>query len=55
MVLKEKFKDQYVSYRNILKEKNLVEEIKQNVSGNKEAEQTLVSKENTRKWHSKLY
>lgn len=55
MDLQTKLKDQYVAYRNILKEKNVIEEIKQNVSGTKEVTPKAVSKDNARKWYAKTY
>lgn len=55
MDLQTKLKDQYVSYRDTLKEKNIVEELKQKISGTKEVEISRANKENTRKWHAKTY
>ncbi|MEG0254478.1 MAG: hypothetical protein RR554_05090 [Vagococcus sp.] len=50
--LKEKIKDQFLNYRGVLKQTDIVEEIKTTtglVKNNNGA-----NKENTRKWHSKL-
>ena len=55
MDLKNKLKEQYVAYREILKEKDLVEDVKQTIPFIKDESATGAGKENTRKWHSKLY
>ncbi len=55
MNLKEKLTEQYVTYREILKEKDLVEDVKQSIPFVQEDKVMKTNKENTRKWHSKLY
>ena len=55
MSLKDKLTDQYVAYRDILKEKDLMEDMKQTIPFVKEDKVNHSNKENTRKWHSRLY
>ncbi|MDT2815580.1 hypothetical protein [Vagococcus carniphilus] len=53
--LKEKIKDQLFNYREVLKQTDIVEDIKSTTGLTKETTQVGTNKENTRKWHSKLY
>lgn len=53
--LKEKIKDQLFNYRDVLKQTDIVEEIKSTTKLSKETTYVGTNKENTRKWHSKLY
>ena len=55
MKLKEKLTEQYMTYRDILKETDLVEDVKQTIPFVKEENNSTANKENTRKWHSRLY
>ncbi|SLM86418.1 MULTISPECIES: hypothetical protein [Vagococcus] len=53
--LKEKIKDQLLNYRDILKSTDVVEEVKTNINLGIEGKVYTGNKENTRKWHSRLY
>ena len=53
--LKEKIKDQLFNYRDIIKNTDVVEEIKTNAKLGLEKKVYTGNKENTRKWHSRLY
>ncbi len=55
MKLKDKLTEQYMTYRDILKETDLVEDVKQTIPFVKEENNSAANKENTRKWHSRLY
>ena len=55
MKLKEKLTEQYMTYRDILKETDLVEDVKQTIPFVKEENNSTANKENTRKLHSRLY
>ena len=55
MDLKNRLQEQYVNYRDMMKEKDLVEDVRQTIPFMNEVEKAKLTKENTRKWHSKLY
>jgi len=55
MDLKNRLQEQYVNYRDMMKEKDLVEDVRQTIPFMNEVQKAKLTKENTRKWHSKLY
>ncbi|MBO0442097.1 hypothetical protein [Vagococcus fluvialis] len=55
MDLKNRLQEQYVNYRDMMKEKDLVEDVRQTIPFMNEVKKAKLTKENTRKWHSKLH
>lgn len=55
MDLKNRLQEQYVNYRDMMKEKDLVEDVRQTIPFMNEVKKAKLTKENTRKWRSKLY
>ncbi len=53
--LKERIKGQLFNYRGILRQTDVVEEIKVTTGIEKNIGKSYVNKENSRKWHSRLY